>query len=166
MLLAELAPVEPSPRVRERVLAGAITEGRFGRFAERVAALLAVDTEQAAVLLDRMQADDGWIGLLPNVQTRPVMVGPNLKSCIATFVRIEAGAELSEHEHFGAERSIILQGTCVDHPDGNVYRAGDVLTKQSGSSHSVQVLPGPDLLVLSVVEHGFAIGNMILGRRQ
>lgn len=165
VLLAEMAPVEPSPEVRARVLAGAVPEGRFLRFAERVAALLAIDVERAAVLLDRMQEAKGWLPLVPQAQLRPVLVGPNLKGCMATFVRVRAGESLIEHEHFGAERTLILQGTCLDCSDDRIYRAGDFITKPAASSHAVDAQPGPDLLLLSVVEHGVAMGAMILGRR-
>lgn len=165
VLLAEMAPVEPSPEVRARVLAGAVPEGRFLRFAERVAALLAIDVERAAGLLDRTQEAKGWLPLIPGALLRPVPVGANLKGCMATFVRVRAGESLVEHEHFGAERTLILQGTCIDRPDDRVYRPGDFIVKAASTNHSVDALPGPDLLLVSVVEHGVAIGAMILGRR-
>lgn len=166
-LAGELAPSAPSPAARARLLEAAAERGRFDRFAEAVAELLTMDYASALAVLDRMERADDWLPLLPAARTLPVPVGPALADTWrAAFMRIRAGGCLPDHEHFGRERSLVLQGHCVESGDpARIVGPGEVIDMAPASSHAVRVCDGPDLLVLAVVEHGFAAGDLVVGRK-
>ena len=65
------------------------------------------------------------------------------------------------HTHLGEEKVVILQGSCRDE-DGTVLKAGDYMTKATGTAHSFTVLDGPTLIYLSVIEEGIQIGDQVI----
>jgi len=164
VLEAFSGPVEaPPPDLRARLLSAATIEGRFDRFAARVARLLDVDEAEAKSALDGIGDSDNWHGgLVPDVTLYDVDGGPKVRNAITGFVRIPGGVTFPEHEHLGTEHTLIVQGSCVDHR-GDVWRVGDLLVEEPGEPHVIEARPGPDLVFLVVIQNGVRIGDVELG---
>ena len=157
-------PVAPPASLRDRVMAGAVSAGRFDRFTDAVARVLQVGAEQARGLLARIQQASEWrpdpTGL---GQAIWVDGGPALAGAISGFVRFGAGLSFPEHTHLGDEIVLVLQGSFVDHFDGSVVRAGEEVHRPAGSTHGYTVRPGPDLLYLTVLDKGLEVGGVVIG---
>ena len=97
---------------------------------------------------------------LPGISFCWVEGGPSVQDAVRGFVRVESGVAFPEHEHFGEENVLVLQGSYTDSVTGEVFRPGDIATMSAGSSHGF-VVPanGPDLLKLSVVRKGLRAGD-------
>lgn len=146
---------------RRRLLDAVGRVPQLERFAAATAGLLAIDEQAALDALDAGMA--GAAPLLPNIEARSLPCGR--PGHLALLVRVRHGTAIPDHEHFGTERSLILQGRCTDEPAGVEYGPGDELEKAAQTHHRIDVLDGPDLLFVTVVEHGFAMGSVVVGRR-
>ena len=51
------------------------------------------------------------------------------------ILKMEPGAVSKPHEHINFEEFIILDGELTD-PDGKIFKKGDIVTFEPGSSHS------------------------------
>ncbi len=166
-LTADLAPVAPSPTLRERLRDPGTS--RFARFARTLADLIDVSVERANALLERALdlADPGrsspnlWEPLpIPGASTLWVDGGSAVAGCIRGFVRIPAGADFPEHRHIGEEKVLILDGAILD-SSGQEFHPGDIAEMPAGSSHSYRARGGgTDLLVFAVVREGIDIGDI------
>ena len=151
----------PSPDLKQRLLETLDHGGRFERFSLATAQLLDLPQEQAQRLLDQVDDPAVWgPGLMPGMALFHVQGGPAVREAITGFVRMEAGVVHPEHEHFGEESVLLLQGSCID--EGRILRPGDRVVMPAGSQHSFTVRPGPDLLYLAVVHKGFRMGELAL----
>lgn len=160
-----LTPVAPPQLVLDRVMEGAVNEGRFYRFAAEVAEMLRVDIQAAQAMLDTIQNRDGWVPLLPQIEMIPIDVGPDLTDWHGQVFRIRAGATLPSHTHLGRECSLIMQGTCIESAEPDVVKGpSDHIDMTADTEHSIYVCPGPDLLFVTAIERGVTIGGTIYGR--
>lgn len=162
--LASLLPERvPASGRRDALLAGLTLEGRLDRFAERAADMLDVDVVTAKKLLDGAARAEGYEpSPFPGVKLHHISGGPKVAGSITGFVRIEAGAEFPDHDHLGEETVLIVQGSCLDMPGGEIFRPGDVVRGAPGGKHSVVARPGPDLVYLAVLAGGLEVGGQIM----
>lgn len=163
--LARLAEGGAAPSgLRAKLLANATLEGRFDHHAASVAELLNLDEARAKALLDGIGRPESWqASPIPQVELFHVEGGPGTEAAITGFVRMPAGAGFPEHEHLGDEAVLIVQGSVLDSVSGAIHRPGDVARMPSGTTHALQVRPGPDLVYLSVVHTGVKIGDHVFG---
>jgi len=163
LLEAFSGPVEPPPDLKDRLLSAARLEGRFDRFAARVADLLDVDEAKAKAILDGVGERDNWYGgLVPDVLLYDVDGGPRVRNAITGLLRIPGGVTFPEHEHLGTEQTLILQGSGLDHR-GDIWRVGELVVEEPGEPHVIEARPGPDLVFLVVIQNGVRIGDTELG---
>jgi hypothetical protein len=161
-----LGALVPSAQRRARLLSAAKPEARLLRFADAVAHLLEISVGQASKLLARLDDRGAWSIELPGVSLLWVDGGPALANAVRGFVRVEVGCEFPEHEHFGEETVLVLQGRYQDSTTGETFSAGDVVRMPAGTSHGLKVPPGgPDLLMLAVVPIGLRAGEKVYGPR-
>lgn len=164
--LESLEPVAPAAQLRARLLASARPETRLLRFAEPVARLLEISVERAGELLASLHDRSAFSVELPGVSLLWVEGGPGLENAVRGFVRVEAGCAFPEHEHFGDETVLVLQGRYEDTATGQVFGPGDIARMPAGSSHAFRVPPdGPHLLKLAVVHVGLRAGDKVYGPR-
>jgi putative transcriptional regulator len=150
------------PALRADLLREARLEGRFHRFAARVADLLDVSEETARALLDGIGRAESWgDGGVPGVDLYHVEGGPAVANAITGFVRMSAGADFPEHTHLGDEVVLVIQGSFQDGASGRVHRAGEAVHMPEGTAHGFRVRPGPALVYLVVLQEGLKIGDMV-----
>jgi quercetin dioxygenase-like cupin family protein len=162
-IAAQVTGLRPSAGLRARILEAATGEGRFERFAAVTAELLDLPVAGAQALLDRLSDPGIWSpGLVPSMTLCHVQGGPRVKGAITGFVRIASGSGFPDHEHLGDEEVLIIQGSCIDSIGGKLFAPGDRVAMPSGSIHSFDVRPGPDLVYLAVVFGGIRVGGQEL----
>jgi quercetin dioxygenase-like cupin family protein len=153
------APV-PASELRARLMAALPDSGRFERFADAVSQLLDVDRPRAQHLLDQLDNRSLFAEMMPGIELFWVEGGPRVANAVRGFVRVAAGLDFPEHEHFGEEQVLVLQGSFRDPSSDRIFRPGDISVMPKGSSHLHFVpLDGPDLLMLSVIQTGVAVGE-------
>ena len=62
------------------------------------------------------------------------------------ILKMEPGAVSKPHEHINFEEFIILDGELTD-PDGKIFKKGDIVTYEPGSTHSSYTKSGCLILV-------------------
>jgi anti-sigma factor ChrR (cupin superfamily) len=67
-----------------------------------------------------------------------------------------------EHEHLGREEVLVVQGSLRDSDEQQVLGPGEETRKQAGTSHRIEVLPGPALVYLVIIREGVRIGPRVL----
>lgn len=155
----QIAP--PPEGVKARLFQTLDRGGRFERFVDPAAELLDLSRQEAQRLLEQVDDPAVWEpGLMPGMELFHVQGGPAVREAITGFVRIKAGVTHPEHEHFGEESALLLQGSCSD--AGRILRPGARVMMAPGSQHSFTVRPGPDLLYLAIVHKGFRMGEIEL----
>jgi hypothetical protein len=159
-LTAALSAEPPPGDLRARLLAELPQTRRFERFTAAVADLLDIDHAAAGRLLDQLDDRARYVEALPGVELFWVDGGPRVENALRGFVRIAAGHAFPEHEHFGEERVLVLQGSFTDPTRNRVCRPGDIDIMPAHSTHLNLVAPdGVDLLVLSVVQVGLTVAG-------
>ena len=154
-------PAEPAPSdVRARLMAALPHTSRFERFANAVSDLLDIDRGRAERLLDQLDNRSHFLEMMPGIELFWVEGGPRVANAVRGFVRVAAGLQFPEHEHFGEEHVLVLQGSFHDPVRDRVFRPGDISVMPKGTSHlHIVPLDGPDLLMLSVIQEGVAVGD-------
>ena len=147
MLDAKLPAVEPPDSGRSRLLSAAAEGNRFADFTERVAELFDIPVAKARKILDRIDDPARWTpGPGPGVTLLGTRPGAAYEGALCGFVRVAPGARFPQHDHLGAEDSIVLQGACTD-SDGTVYRRYQDMHYDEGTSHDFEACEGgPDFL--------------------
>lgn len=157
--LAEPAESAPSD-LRARLMAALSQTSRFERFAGAVSQLLDIDPGRAQRLLDELDNRSHFAEMMPGIELFWVEGGPRVANAVRGFVRVAAGLQFPEHEHFGEEQVLVLQGSFQDPSRNRVFRPGDISVMPKGSSHlHIVPLDGPDLLMLSVIQEGVGVGD-------
>jgi putative transcriptional regulator len=152
-------PVQPSPALKQRVLASVDAANRFERFTDVVASLCDVATAQAAALLGAIDDASRWLfGPAEGVEVFHIDAGPARADAIVGFTRIAPGKSFPQHAHVGDEVVVILQGSYVD-PDGTIHRTGDRVDMKAGTAHAFVARPGPPLVYLVVVDKGITFAG-------
>lgn len=151
---------EALPGLRERLMSALPHSSRFERFADAVAELLDIERPRALRLLDQLDNRDLYNELMPGIELFWVRGGPRVADAVRGFVRVAAGLNFPEHEHFGEEHVLVLQGSFIDPSRDLTFRPGDIDNMPAGTSH-LHIVPadGTDLLMLSVVHKGVSVGG-------
>lgn len=122
-------PVEPSPGLRDRLLAALPPAGLPG-------------------ITFKLAADAAFRPLRrkPGVSVCPLHLDRPARR-FTCLLRLEPGASLGEHAHDGVEECLILEGALE--VAGRTLRPGDYQRAEPGSPHAEQVSPGGCLLFLA-----------------
>jgi putative transcriptional regulator len=132
---AQLAPVQPAPIARLRLLDSARAPGRYA-FADLVGRVFDLPREGAVGLLDAVDRAASWVaGPLPGVELFHFEAGPRLAGADTGLVRFAPGVRFPRHTHVGPETMIVLEGGYTDE-DGTVYGPGAWTENAAGSSHA------------------------------
>ena len=160
--IAETEAVSPPNVLRERLMATVTRTNRFADFVESVSKALDVAIERADALLRALDDPGSWeAGPVPVLRIFHVEGGPATDDAITGFIRMTPGSVHPEHRHLARDITVIVQGSYRDSA-GSVHRTGDVI-EVFGGSHSFEVLPGPDLIFLTVIYEGVELGDAIIG---
>ncbi|MET0283301.1 MAG: cupin domain-containing protein [Polyangiales bacterium] len=145
-LLAEaLDPSTPSPDVRTRLLDALQGPERFTLYADEVARVFTLKLDDAREAL-RGIAGEGWQpGMWPGSRW---LRTPALTAARALIADMPAGLRIPHHKHPGRELTFILDGELVE--DGRVYRSGELVDKEAGSAHALQVTGSRCLVVFAL----------------
>jgi len=129
--VAQSTPVlEPSPHVRERVLAEAHKPSTY--------TVLATDT-------------GGWIDTgVTGIRAR-ILAVDKAHSLVTMLIRAEPGAVYPAHTHHGPEDCYVISGSVI--VDGSVLRAGDFIHADAGSEHGeFRTTGGAEVLLVGAIE--------------
>lgn len=122
-LVLAVAPEEPSPEVRARLLSS-IGAGRFERFAATMAKIFDVTLDGARELLGWIDNPAKWEPMNALSRVIHFPAGPACAGADTGFVCIAPGGTFPYHRHVGEEVTIVLAGSAVD-SNGKILRAGD-----------------------------------------
>jgi putative transcriptional regulator len=153
--VAASAAAEPSPSLRERLLASRARPGKYGIFVDRIARLFAVPVETAEQLLTALEAPDAWKPfLVEGTAMIPVTAGEGLGDAIATFVKVQPGARFPDHVHRGQETMVVLDGGFVEPESKLEAWRGEETTRDDGTEHALVGLPGvPCIAAVLILGH-------------
>jgi anti-sigma factor ChrR (cupin superfamily) len=129
--VAKSAPaLEPSPQVRERVLAEA-----------RKPATYTVRTTDAG----------GWIDTgQPGIRAR-ILAVDKARSLVTMVIRAQPGAIYPSHRHHGPEECFVISGSVI--VDGSVLRAGDFIHADADTEHGeFRTTEGAEILLVGAIE--------------
>lgn len=120
-----MPPVEPSPALRERVLASTVPDG-WTAAVERMAALWDLSVDAVRSVLARAMDPAQWEdGPLPGTRLFHLDGGPATAGADVGIVRFEAGLVFPPHGHGESETYVVLEGELHD-SSGAVERAGEL----------------------------------------
>jgi len=149
---AALPPVAPTPSRRSALLAAVAPRPRLAGLVDAFARFVDVTREAAARLLGTVDAPDRWNpSPWPGIGIFHIEPGPSLAGAEVGIVRMRPGAHFPLHSHDGPERNLVLQGALVT-SDGELLEAGAVYDGGPEVTHAFTALPGPDLIVVAVLE--------------
>jgi hypothetical protein len=141
------------PAQRARLIRSARQEGRYGRFADRVARLFSLPIERAQKLLLKIEDQGAFAPFMaPGLAMLPVRPGPDLEPAIAAFGLLAPGTTFPHHDHVGDEVTVVLDGGFRDLGGREIWR-GDELFKPAGSDHHFLVI-GDRPCVAAVLARG------------
>ncbi len=152
-LLGAGTPAPPRDRGRRARLVGeaAYQAGAAGLRlrAASVAAHLGLTLAEATAQLDRLADASAWRTMLPGFAFCPI---GQVDGVDLGFARAEPGSRFPEHRHPGAERLLVLQGSCLDSRAGWLG-PGDRVTHDTGTQHHFTVPPEAPLM-FAYTAHG------------
>jgi len=122
-------PAEPSPRVREAVLAATRAPGRYTVYG----------------------GDQAWADTpLPGIQTKVLSVD-QARGVVTMLIRASAGAVYPSHRHSGPEECYVIRGSVVI--DGRVLHAGDFHHADADSDHGeITTTEGAEVLIVGAID--------------
>ena len=128
-LASAVEQVEPSPRVRDAVMAAAHAPGRHSVF----------------------DGDRPWSDTpLPGIQIKVLSVDKP-RGVATMLIRASAGAVYPSHRHSGPEECYVIRGTVVI--DGRVLRAGDFHHADADSDHGeITTIDGAEVLIVGAID--------------
>lgn len=126
---ASVEQAEPSPRVREAVLASTRAPGRYTVFG----------------------GDQAWADTpLPGIQMK-VLSMDTARGVATMLIRADAGAVYPAHRHSGPEECYVIRGSVVI--DGRVLRAGDFHHADAASDHGeITTTEGAEVLIVGALD--------------
>jgi hypothetical protein len=147
------APAVSDPALRARLIRSARQEGRYGKFADRVARLFGLPIERVQKLLLKIEDPAVFAPfMMPGLAMLPVRPGPDLEPAIAAFGLLTPGTTFPHHDHVGDEVTLVLDGGFRDVGGREIWR-GDELFKPAGSNHDFLVI-GDRPCVAAVLARG------------
>ncbi|HVR62146.1 MAG TPA: cupin domain-containing protein, partial [Polyangia bacterium] len=152
-MAAGLAPVQPSPEVRARLVHSVGGVERFAPFFAAMAEALDLSVDAIRRLTLRIDRPNEWeAGPRPGIQLIHFRPGPRMAAAVdAGLVRMTPGTVFPRHRHLGFEWNMVLEGTLVD--GDRVYRPGQVFCYENQSAHEYSAGPDRDLVMIAV-HHG------------
>lgn len=135
LLTEGLEASAPTPDARARLLAALQGPERWTPYAAEVARAFGLSFEDTVDALQRIEGADGWQpGLWPGSRW---LRTPALTAARALIARMPGGLTIPHHRHPGRELTFLLDGELIE--DGRVYRSGELMDKQLGSAHTIEV---------------------------
>lgn len=153
-----IAPLQPSPEVKLRLMAS-IGDGRFEKFATRMASLYDVAIERAREYLGLIERPASWEPGIPGISLVHFDGGPRYAAADCGYVRLAPGATFPMHAHRGEEVSLILSGSLRESGTGRVLVAGDELVQTEGSTHELVCIGDEDCIFAARAMNGIEIGG-------
>lgn len=141
LALAE-TPLQPAPRLRERVLGAIEPNTRFEGFTIRFAELFDLGEQEARRLLakiDQANPDEWASSWLPGVFILKFPAGPRVATATCGLVSVKPDTIFPRHRHRGEERVFVLQGR-VRENSGRLCEPGDLFLAEPGSEHAFLTL--------------------------
>jgi putative transcriptional regulator len=137
---AASAPAPPGAGLRTRMIASAGRDGRYGKFADRLARLFDVPVARAEELLRRIEDPAVFVPFLtPGVAMFPVTPGAAYAGAVAAIGLLAPGTVFPHHAHVGDEVTLVLDGGFRDEDGREIWR-GEELYKPAGSDHEFVVI--------------------------
>jgi len=104
-------------------------------------------------------SDNPWRSKLGGVQGRKInrLCEPGVD---ARLFKIEAGAAIPHHDHWGQELTLVLQGGFSD--EKGVYHRGDVCIGEAGIPHTPVGLEGEPCICFAVSLGGYRFRNPLM----
>ena len=150
LLAVALAPVTPSARARERLLASiSASPSRFAPFFGRLSKFFDLGVGRVEQIMGAVPEPASWEpGPLPGLMLMHFDGGPSCADADVGLVRLDPGFCLPPHRHRSLETAMILEGGYRE-DTGRVYLPGDVHRMTAGTVHSYRVFDDrPCLLAL------------------
>lgn len=155
---AILPLAEASPEAEARLMT-AVGGGRFERFAAQVATLFDLTIDRARDVLGLIDRQTSWVQAMPNIGLIHFEGGPSCATADCGVVRIAAGSQFPLHRHRGDEMSVIVAGT-VRISDGTLYRPGDEVRGDAGTSHALTAEGDDDTILLARAFNGIELARV------
>jgi anti-sigma factor ChrR (cupin superfamily) len=150
-VVVSLAPVDPSPDTRTRLLDTVAGADRFAPFLAPLGRILDLSVEAVRAVLARIDEAAAWLPALPGVQLMHFDAGPQMRTADAGLIRLAPGASFPRHRHLGHEVNYVLEGAMCD--GDQVHGPGAVVVYDEHSEHLYTAAPEREL-VLMTVHHG------------
>jgi len=159
LLALSVAPRQPGPSLRERLLARVGSPAhRYDPLLDRFAHLMDLREEKARRLLARLAEPSFWRKTpWPAFALTEVDAGPGVRGKQAALARLQAGHAFPRHKHLGDERYLVLQGQCRE-CSGETAVAGDLVLREAGTVHAFSAPTSRDL-IMAVVAEGIAVAE-------
>lgn len=157
-LIVPIAPIEPSPAVKVRLLAS-VGGGALERFAQRLGALFDVTVERARELLGLIERPASWEAQVPGIALVHFDGGPAYAAADCGFIRLAPGAIFPFHKHLGEEATVILEGAVYDPTNDRTLEAGDEYVQAAGTQHALVNKGSVDCVFAARAMHGIEVGG-------
>jgi len=156
IVAATLDPVEPSPNVRDRLLAALEGPSRYLPFRPELAAHFDLSEERMQALLDCIDQPPRWKSGTPPLEGYLNFApGPRLAPLHGGFLRLQGGAGFPLHRHGDRELTFVLSGHLEDDA-GRRFGPGEVVDMPRASTHAIRVVHGAPA-VLAVLSGGIEL---------
>ena len=149
----ETTAVEPRPALKAALLASAGSP--LAGFTARFAALFDLASERGAELLRvAAGAPSTWEVLppVPGVELLHFAGGARVASADCGLVRMAPGVRFPQHQHVGAEWTLVLSGEAEEEGTGARWAPGDLVHRPAGTAHAFRVTSAEPLVFGVVLE--------------
>lgn len=147
-------PERPSEGLRQSILDTLSPETRFRGFEGRVAEF--VDLDIAATREILREAAEGrsreWREPLPGVRLFDFDGGERVREAHCGLVEMGPDAAFPRHDHSGDEWAFVLQGEGLEKGTGRVWKPGDLVHGEAGSSHEFRSVGREPFVFVVVLE--------------
>jgi mannose-6-phosphate isomerase-like protein (cupin superfamily) len=153
-----IAPLEPSPAVKSRLLAS-IGGGPLERFSQRLGALFDVTVDKAREFLGLIERPSSWEAQAPGIALVHFNGGPAYAAADCGFVRLTPGAIFPFHKHLGDETCVVLEGAVFDATNNRLIGVGDDYFQPAGTEHALINRGTVDCVFAARAMHGIEVAG-------